>query len=215
MRKQNIKFTIWSIVIVAASIGVVLEGMRYKMAGVVKNMTTRLGICFCLVLLSCSAYSKNKIDAGKNVFGISEYAFVFKDKIKFKTRLDTGAMISSLLATNIKKTKSKTTGKRWVSFQTIDPQTGKLITKKFPLKRYMKIKQHRKRINGKFRYMKRPVIMLPVCLGKQSALVEINLVDRSHFLHPLLLGTSALRQLNAIVDPNKEYTSTPTCEVMP
>lgn len=178
------------------------------------TIATRLCIFFCIILLTYPVYSKSKLDTEKNVFGIAEEVLVFKEKIKFKAKLDTGAMISSLSASNIKRTKNKTTGKVWVSFQITDPQIGTLIDKKFPLKRYMSIKQHRKRINGKFKYMKRPVIMLPVCLGKQYYMIEINLVDRSHFEYPILLGTNALRLFNAVVDPSKEFTSTPMCEVM-
>lgn len=51
------------------------------------------------------------------------------------------------------------------------------------------------------------MVELQLCLGKQQRTVEVNLVDRSHFNYPLLIGAKALREFDAAVDPAKRYTA--------
>jgi hypothetical protein len=179
-----------------------------------------------------SKFSKSKVSKSqvkKNVFGIVEEVLIFEENIKFKAKLDTGAKNTSLSAIDIRESKDKSTGKTCISFKIVEPSTGKLIRKKFQLKRYVAIKQHKKDINeplyffgfkefriGIFKYikkeesMKRPVIMLPICLGNQRKIIEVNLVDRSHFKFPVLLGKQALKLFNVVVDPSKKFTSTLT-----
>lgn len=148
----------------------------------------------------------------KILFGRIERVLLFKDKITYKAKLDTGAKISSLLAINIREFKSA--GKLWVAFQTIDPKTKNLINKEFPVYRYMYIKQHHNGDNKRVKHVKRPVIQLPVCLGNMVKIIKINLVDRRHFLYPVLLGRDAIVQFKGVIDPSKIYISTPSCEAV-
>ncbi|WP_191864278.1 RimK/LysX family protein, partial [Pseudomonas viridiflava] len=53
---------------------------------------------------------------------------------------------------------------------------------------------------------KRPVVDMELCLGSKKRTVEVNLVDRSHFNYPLLIGAKALREFDAAVNPARRYT---------
>ena len=54
---------------------------------------------------------------------------------------------------------------------------------------------------------KRPVVDLELCLGDVKRTVEVNLVDRSSFNYPLLVGSKALREFKAAVNPAKKFTA--------
>ncbi|WP_308700608.1 RimK/LysX family protein, partial [Pseudomonas ceruminis] len=54
---------------------------------------------------------------------------------------------------------------------------------------------------------RRPVVDLELCLGDEKRTVEVNLVDRSSFNYPLLVGAKALREFKAAVNPAKRFTA--------
>jgi len=58
----------------------------------------------------------------------------------------------------------------------------------------------------------RPVVEMQLCIGDQLRETEVNLTDRSHFRYPLLIGATAIRDLEAAIDPAQKYTAgRPTC----
>ncbi len=179
------------------------------MTNAVHSLKFRLFTFIYILLLAHSAHG-NSIYVEKSIFGRREEVLIFKEQLKFKAKLDTGAKTSSLSATGIHE--REINGKTWVYFNIMDPKSQKLLKKKFPLERYAYIKQHRHG-NHYAKHTKRPVIKLPLCLGTQVRDIEVNLVDRRHFLYPVLLGRDTIVQFNGIVDPSKEYTTAPICEV--
>ncbi|MCY1434721.1 putative ATP-dependent zinc protease [compost metagenome] len=46
---------------------------------------------------------------------------------------------------------------------------------------------------------------MPVCLGDSVQQIEVNLTDRSSFDFPLLIGSTALGEFDALVDPSRSY----------
>ena len=58
---------------------------------------------------------------------------------------------------------------------------------------------------------KRPVVILGICLGNHFKHVEVNLVDRSNFLYPMLIGRSFMEG-SLIVDPSSKYVTKPKCK---
>lgn len=141
----------------------------------------------------------------KDLFGWVEQVIVGSGDIELKAKLDTGAETSSLDATNIRRLRRRSTGERFVEFDLAHPTTHKVITFKKRLVREVRIKQH----DGSFQT--RPVVVVPVCLGRHSIDTEVSLIDRSEFLYPLLLGRSALARI-ALVDPDLTLTSRPQCD---
>jgi hypothetical protein len=56
------------------------------------------------------------------------------------------------------------------------------------------------------------VVDLELCLGDVKRTVEVNLVDRSNFNYPLLVGAKALREFKAAVNPAEKFTAgKPSC----
>ena len=90
-------------------------------------------------------------------------------------------------------------------FVITDDDAQESFTLERPLERYVRIVRH----SGE--HQRRPVVMLEVCLGNKLHDIEFSLIDRSHFIYPVLLGRSAL-QGQAVIDPDETYLSRPRCD---
>lgn len=123
-----------------------------------------------------------------------------------KAKMDTGAYTASLSAKDIELFSRD--GEEWVRFRLATKDAdGKVYEHK--LSRISKIKS---RIDEEDEgdapeLSKRPVVDLELCLGDVKRTVEVNLVDRSHFNYPLLIGAKALREFKAAVNPAKRFTA--------
>ncbi|BAP42012.1 zinc-protease sufamily protein [Pseudomonas sp. StFLB209] len=158
-----------------------------------------------LVLLSLLAMPA--LAADPTLYGRYEHIKIAEVGETFKAKMDTGALTASLSAKDIELFQRD--GEQWVRFRlAADGASNKLFEHK--VARVSKIKgradeddEDEDRIDP----AKRPVVELQLCLGKQQRTVEVNLVDRSHFNYPLLIGAKALREFDAAVDPAKRYTA--------
>ena len=118
--------------------------------------------------------------------------------IKLRAKLDTGAQTSSLHALNIERFKQD--GGHWIRFHMDDPIDGHPLKPiELPLIRDVKIKKHQQKSAT------RPVVKMTFCLNGQIFTDEFNLIDRSKFNYPVLLGRSMLQQ-GIIVDPATTFT---------
>ncbi|MCV4284504.1 retropepsin-like aspartic peptidase RloA2 [Pseudomonas capsici] len=124
----------------------------------------------------------------------------------FKAKMDTGALTASLSAKDIELFQRD--GEDWVRFR--------LATKDADRKVYEHKVARISTIKGRAEgddedetidSAKRPVVDLELCLGNKKRTVEVNLVDRSHFNYPLLIGAKALREFDAAVNPARRYTA--------
>ncbi|MDH0894726.1 MULTISPECIES: ATP-dependent zinc protease [unclassified Pseudomonas] len=144
--------------------------------------------------------------AEKTVYGLNEYVSLTELDLQVAAKLDTGAKTASLSARDIKRFKRD--GETWVRFYlAIDDAHEHPIER--PLARISKIKRRA----GDFdpdedkTYTARPVIELQLCMGKARRTIEVNLTDRSAFQYPLLIGSEALKRLDALVDPSLKYAA--------
>lgn len=137
------------------------------------------------------------------IFGWVEKVRLLDGDLALPALLDTGAQNSSLDATNIRRFRRD--GQRLVRFTVTDPETKDELTLEKPLIRNVRIIRH----DGN--HQRRPVIMLPVCLGGKLREVEVNLIDRSQLTYPMLLGRSALQDF-ALVDPGQRFLHPPSCD---
>lgn len=161
-------------------------------------------ICLAAALM-CSAelaWSQDKLASsesqggrnGRVLMGWLESVFIMPWGRRFTAKLDTGASGSSLHADKIEHfTKN---GAEWVRFRLEDLGDTKteVIEGERPLLRTAFIKSHSKMSS------KRDVVMLTVCKNGKEYETEFNLVDRSNFNYPVLLGRSFLAKV-ALVDP--------------
>lgn len=135
------------------------------------------------------------------VVGLIENVRVEPGGLIFKAKLDTGADHSSVNAQSIHRFKRK--GERWVRFQLVTSD-GNAVSLERELVRSTSIKESA----GK--QLRRPVVMLTLCLGNISREVQVNLVDRSRFNYKMLIGRSFMRDA-FLVDPSTKFTVEPQC----
>lgn len=134
----------------------------------------------------------------KTMVGASEFITIFPEGMTLSSKIDTGAVYSSLDAQNIEYfTRDE---KEWVRFQVNRALQKKIYTLERPIERISHIKS-RAQENGSKEPIKRPSIKLQVCMGGETQEIEVNLTDRSHFKYPFLLGKTALISFNKTVDP--------------
>lgn len=150
------------------------------------------------------------------IFGRVETALVTDHQIQLSVRMDTGAQTSSLSATHIQSFQKD--GKEWIRF-TIDPaRTDKHYQLERPLVRYIRIRKRHGELeevsdiaDGKA-FERRPVVSIPVCLGKQMHMVDVSLTDRSHFNYPMLMGRKGMESFGTLIDPSLSFTVKPECK---
>lgn len=164
----------------------------------------RYTIFTTLFLTSLSCFSADKLP-GKVIAGWVEHVSVEGKTTKVKAKLDSGAMTSSVHATDIEQFKKN--GKRWVrftlSYKSEDGE-NKTTTLEKPKERGVKIKDHDED------YERRSVVKLKVCFDGRIHETEFTLADRSNFIYPVLLGRRFLRGI-AVIDPDETFLAQSTC----
>jgi len=147
----------------------------------------------------------------KTIYGLNEYVRLFDLDLKLAAKLDTGAKTASLSARDIKRFKRD--GETWVHFYlAIDEAHNSPIER--PLARISKIKRRAGDYDPdeEKTYTARPVIEMDICMGQALRTIEVNLTDRSAFQYPLLIGSEALKNFTALVDPALKYAAgKPAC----
>ncbi|RMQ46628.1 hypothetical protein ALQ04_04397 [Pseudomonas cichorii] len=124
----------------------------------------------------------------------------------FKAKMDTGALTASLSARDIELFQRD--GDDWVRFRLATKDAGNKVYE-HKVSRISKIKGRAEGDDDDevIDPTTRPVVDLEMCLGNKKRTVEVNLVDRSHFNYPLLIGAKALREFDAAVNPARRYTA--------
>jgi hypothetical protein len=138
----------------------------------------------------------------REIVGWVERVQLGLDGAVVSAKVDTGADHSSLDARNIQIFRRD--GREWVRFERIRPD-GRSGTYERPLVRWARIRRHGDANQD------RPVVALAICLGAQRKTAEINLIDRSRFEYPMLIGRSFLGD-DFLVDPAARFLREPRCE---
>lgn len=135
----------------------------------------------------------------KVVVGRNEWIWLDLLQRNLKARIDTGALSSSLSATDVQPFERD--GSDWIRFRVPDEDHadgGDVY--EAPLVRRVKIRQA-----STEDLERRPVILLQVRLGEHVEETEFNLTNRENMLYPLLLGRNFLRDV-MVVDVAKKFT---------
>jgi hypothetical protein len=158
-----------------------------------------------LILALLSVLALPVMAAEPTLYGRYEYIGVPEIGEVLKAKMDTGALTASLSAKDIELFKRD--GEDWVRFRL----ATKDATDKVYEHKVARISRIKSRLDGDEEEpadpAKRPVVDLELCLGNAKRTVEVNLVDRSHFNYPLLIGAKALREFGAAVNPARRYTA--------
>lgn len=140
----------------------------------------------------------------KSVYGYIELVVLYPDKIPLNAKLDTGAVTASLSAKDIYLYKKG--DKDYVKFKVSHPDIQQSLDYDLPVLRITKIKKRAGEGISKNKYASRPVVKMPISFDGELHNITVNLVDRSHFSTPMLLGRKTLEKLNAVVDSTVKYT---------
>lgn len=116
-------------------------------------------------------------------------------------KVDTGAVTCSLHAPHPEVYERD--GQKWVRFHIKDID-GKDVTIDQPVAGTRRIKRH----FGD--YQERLVIKMGVCLGPVHRETEVNLVDRTGFEYPMLIGRNFMDH-ELVVNPSVKHTVEPAC----
>jgi hypothetical protein len=169
------------------------------------NFATKLSIFFAILILSHLSYAKIP-----SIYGYIEPITLLPNHTVLEAKLDTGAVTASLSAANIHLYKEN--NKDYVSFNLSHPKVGKIVEYKLPVVRLSTIKK-RATIDGSVQInTPRPVVKISVCFASKVYEIDVNLIDRSHFSTPMLLGRKALKKMNIIVNSATQNT-VPSCDI--
>lgn len=156
-----------------------------------KHIATPL---FLLFLAGCGNPVR---DLPLGVIGAAEPVYVEPFKEPFAGKVDTGADIASIGATDIREIAKD--GKKYVAFSIVQRETGEVHPYTLPLIRVIPITRHGQKP------LKRYVVHLRIRLGEVDMRREFSLADRSNFKYQVLLGKNVIAG-NAAVDVTKENT---------
>lgn len=127
--------------------------------------------------------------------GAVEELILFPSGVRLQARIDTGAVLSSIDACDIRIEGS------YVSFSLADRCGGHKMRKKL-----LKIKDVRTS-EGRDQ---RPVVLMEFCIGSTRLKTRVTLNDRSAMEYPVLIGRNTMRK-RFIVDVSRKNLTTPTC----
>ncbi len=153
-------------------------------------------------LVSPVAEARETEEAEPRVLGFIETAFIGELTLEMSAKLDTGADSSSVYARDI-RIFEKSRGDDWVRYRLIGDD-GRTIRFEKNIVRYAQIKTKR---GGTIR---RPVVLLDVCVGGTHGVAEFNLADRDQFDYDVLIGREFLAS-RILVDPGRRYTAEGAC----
>jgi hypothetical protein len=123
-----------------------------------------------------------------------------------KAKMDTGALTASLSAKDIEKFTRD--GDDWVRFRLATKDAdGKVYEHKVSRMSKIKSRADEEDEGETVEVARRPVVDLELCLGDEKRTIEVNLVDRSNFNYPLLIGAKALREFGAAVNPARRFVA--------
>lgn len=163
-------------------------------------MSIRWWLYLTVLLASSPSYAANG-EKSKDIVGRVEKVRIYPGELLLRAKLDTGAKNSSLHAPNLVKFEKN--GEAWVRFS-VKNHLDEEVKIERKIVRQARIKQKGRALE------RRPVVMLGICMGRQYREVEVNLVDRTDFIYPLLVGRGFMIG-HLVVDPELKYTAEPEC----
>ncbi|SDT18704.1 retropepsin-like aspartic peptidase RloA3 [Pseudomonas oryzae] len=139
------------------------------------------------------------------IYGWVEESRLLPENVTVKSKLDTGALTSSLDAKELERFDKN--GEKWVRFkvEVKDSDTGKQVSIPFERRLERDVK-----VRGAGGAERRPVVMMQMCIGSHLLDEQFSLNDRGDMLYPVLIGRRTLEHLGA-VDVSRTFTHKPSC----
>lgn len=162
----------------------------------------RIAILLCALLAVQPGRAAAAEARPVTVVGWVEHITLGAERVPINAKIDTGATISSLHATDLRR--SKRDSGEWLAFD-VAGEDGKTTHFERKLVRVISIKQH-----GGAPPEQRPTVIIGVCLGNVYRLTEVSLADRTGFDYRFLVGRNFLSGFFA-ADSARTYTVEPRC----
>ena len=142
----------------------------------------------------------------QHVFGWIENATLEPWGVKVKSKLDTGALTSSLHARNIERFEKD--GEEWVRFEVNveDQDEDEKVSRKFERPLYRDVI-----IRGAGGEERRPVVLMEICFGDTVHEEQFSLENRSDMIYPVLIGRRTIQHLG-VVDVTSTFLHEPECD---
>ena len=154
-----------------------------------------------VLAIACAGPAVAAAPPPPRVAGLIESVVVGRPGIQFEAKLDTGADISSIDATQVKQYRRQ--GMNYMDF-TVVRADGSRVQLSGPLVRHVRIRR------GGAAASRRPVVALELCLGSISRTVEVSLANREGLEYDVLIGTNFLKGY-FMVDPMRMHVLVPQC----
>ncbi|BFM06055.1 ATP-dependent zinc protease family protein [Halioxenophilus aromaticivorans] len=156
-------------------------------------------LCTAALLLSASASAKQE------VFGWIEKASMPGIGVTAKVKMDTGALTSSIHATDVERFLKD--DEKWVRFtvKLEDSNTEEPVTKTLERPFHRKVK-----ISGAGGVDNRVVVFLDICIGDRLLREQFTLSDREDKKYGMLIGRRTMKHMG-LVDVTQTFTSQPDC----
>jgi Uncharacterized protein conserved in archaea len=171
------------------------------------NTTGTLGrvLLLCALLMATATVHADD-DDDKTVYGWVEKAQLIPWGVTLKAKLDTGALTSSLHATDIEKFDKD--DEDWVRFTTPveDERTDDRVEKQFERRLYRTLT-----VSGAGGKDERLVVLLDVCMNDTIYEEQFSLRDRGDMIYPLLLGRRSIKHLG-LIDVSQTFLNDPECD---
>ena len=158
-------------------------------------------ICLCFSVIGSLVLAATVFSENKQIVGWVEKARVSPGNLVLLAKIDSGADNSSLNVPDL--VEFERNGEKWVRFELVNDLGQRAVIER-KMVRTAKIKRH------KGLRQRRPVVRMGICVGNYYSETEVNLVDRSNFKYPLLIGRSFMGH-KLIIDPSAQYTREPEC----
>lgn len=147
----------------------------------------------------------NNVAYASELIGWVEKVRLYPGNVVIKAKIDTGARTSSLHVTSVKFVEHNS--EEWIHFK-VTGLKGNVVFFKRKIKRIATIKSHFEEPH------RRLVVLMGICLGNTYREAEVNLINRSGFNYPMLIGRQYLRN-HFIVDPSQKLRVKPKCKEAP
>ncbi|ROO37764.1 ATP-dependent zinc protease [Salinisphaera orenii] len=145
-------------------------------------------------------------DSDKTIYGWVENARIEPWGVEAKAKLDTGALTSSLHATDIERFKRD--GETWVRFTTRieDQRDEDMAEREFERPLFRRL-----RVTGAGGSDERPVVLLRICMNDTIYEEQFSLRDRGDMNYPMLLGRRTIEHLG-LIDVSETFLNEPSCD---
>ena len=161
--------------------------------------------CLCFTVIGSLVLAATVSAGNKQIVGWVEKARISPGNLVLQAKLDSGADNSSLNVSDV--VEFERNGEKWVRFGLVN-DLGQSVVIERRLVRIARIKRHRGM------RQERPVVRMGICVGNYYKEAEVNLVDRSKFKYPLLIGRSFMGN-GLLIDPSAQFTLEPGCAEQP